>query len=290
MKGKSNIFSKTDFLLTGIFFLLLITAIMTSAIKRKSVNEIKKSTLLNSKNINYLNTIVLKEKENVLTLKKYDEIWTGTFESNEGIITFPCDVQTVNNLIEKASEIKKFRLISKKTSAHEKLGLSEDNCFRMVFISDREQILSDICFGNENLNSSVIAVRSKGKTESYEIENSISVFLTLKNSFWCDPYIFPDCLTGEKNSSGKLRHGNVTFRETENESGKAAVFLRKDFANGTKIFLETYEYPSSGYLVIPHFAEYPSLSEKDSEAVKTFSYAYFLSQWTYGKLSEEKED
>lgn len=300
-KQKTSVQKWIHFLIIFIFILLALLCIsFTPLFKRNNPIPIQ-SALLNPKYHNDIAQIIIKSPKNgstsdtmnetELVLTKSDSIWVGSYQGAEVGIEhekWPASKETVENLITSSETILKMYKISDSVSHWNSFSVSEGQAFELLFVEANGTTISDLFFGLENPLTNRIAVRSGSKQTVYEVDNSFSTFLTTDDSFWCDPYLYPQAVTGLSTSEEQsfLRHGKITTKSSINQN----AFIqkkKKDFGNGAEVVLSIFQ-SGDEFCVVPVFTASPACTNSEKECIFSLSYVYTISSWTYQKLLEEK--
>ncbi len=275
----------------ALLLVILIAAVLPLANKR-SVAEKSLSALLN---VNYapdVDTIYISTpgtsgRESV-TLYKTGSVWSGTDSASGDKISWPVQPQNVARLMEKATELVSLEAKAGTLDSWEKLGVDEEHCIQLTFLSSGSNILSSLYFGQQDSLSSTIAVRTwKGKTV-YSAPDSIATYLNAQTSFWCDTSVYPQCVTSYSAAKTQqfLRRGVLTDLFPAAHLEPSAT-IRKIFESGAEAYLAAYQ-KDSEYIIIPVFKASPACTPQEKSVIESFNYRYSVSDWTFNKLLEEQ--
>ncbi|MBQ1833112.1 MAG: DUF4340 domain-containing protein [Treponema sp.] len=280
------------FLCADIFLLLVFIITMMPFTKKTSAPSVK-SAVLNVNKIPEIASITFSENDEdgemqKVTLEKNGGFWVGT-DSSTGK-KWPADNQNVATLLDKCSQIVNVYTAASTKDAWESFGLGEESAFKLGFYDGSGKIITEIFFGKSDYLTSRAAFRVHGKETVFQTDISIKSYLSASASFWADPFVYPQALTGytRMKSESLLRHGAlVDF----NAAGKQPDYtFRKDFENGSSARFLIYKsdmQSESLYNIVPFFIAGPSADADEKKAVESFNYAYTMSQWTLEKFSEE---
>jgi len=233
--------------------------------------------------------IQLPQQEHYLELERHDTFWTGSYCQLSGYSAsseiWPADISQVKNLISSASKVCKFYKKADSVSNYNRLSVTKEQAAVLRFYGQDNQILSELYFGIDNTATNRIAVRSSAKPTVYELSDDITVFLKDDTSFWCDPYIYPQWITGMSDEEAKqlLRHGQLFPLPPETE--KYSI-LNKDFGNGAEVSLHIYQ-GSDSFVVVPLCVPSKTVSAVEKRAVESLAYAYSVSAWTMQHVKSE---
>ncbi len=287
-KSILNFFYAFDTVLAVIFLLALFP------LSKKTAPKKNETYLLNPKNISSISKITFKKDGVTLSLSRSainddfsGRIWTGTVTADfagqkYSDDVFPCDSKAVENFLASVSG-KTF--VSKKTdsiSAWKSFGLDESQAFCVCFSGKNGEKLSELYFGMQNSLKKTIFLRAN-KTTIFEADDNMSAFLTTDESYWVDPFIFPQSLTGYSRSESEqfLRHGRMcSFVQPDKE---ADFFAVKDFGNGSRASFYFYK-GDGGYTVHPVFEAGPAFPPETKKQISSINYNYNISEWTFESL------
>lgn len=275
-----------------IFDIILIVLTCVIPFISKPKQKVVESALLNPKYASSIQEIKIElPNANPLVLTKYDDIWLGsitTADNSQNTGTWPASVQTVNNVIEDATKVLTMYKKSDNSKSWKSLSIDETSAKRITFSNSDGEIVSELYFGSENNITNRICVRSGKSLTVYEIDNGITSFLTNEESFWCDPYLYPQVIIKESNTNA-LRHGKLIPMELS--KGELCTVKNNDFGNGTEINLAIYRgsqiNDETEYYVFPTIISSAAYTESEKLAIKRISYAYSISAWTYEKLMQQ---
>lgn len=289
-----------------IYILLTITSVLLVLLFIGKLNSKKNSevrpittSMLNPKYADSIASIAIKtpQSQKEITLTKTDSVWTGIAKNDDDLqgVVWPVQLQTVNNLISISTKVAKMYIKSDSNSSWNTLSVTQDKASTIIFTGEDGQILSELYFGVINPITERISMRSAAKQTVYETDDVISVYLTTDVSFWADPYIYPQAVTGMSDNDSKslLRHGQVVAKPADNAFPCIKSIL-KEFDNSAAVSLSIYStqnstHNSTEFLVIPTFIASPTVTAHEKSAIAAYNYAYIISGWTEKKLvSEEK--
>lgn len=284
MNGVSS--KRTTLVLTGVVCFLLLTYVLSMRYtsQRSQVKTVT-SALLNPKYKDTVTQIEITDGPS-LTLKKVGSLWIGQTDSAG---TWPVQKSTIENLITNATNIIKMYTKADNVRSWGTLHVTPESARKLVFMDTDGQIVSELYFGLENALTNRIAVRSGTRQTVYEVEQTIETYLTTDRSFWCDPYLYPQYVTGASDAAVQsvLRRGPLV--DVAPQQTAPAQILNQDFENGARVMLRLYPQPGGEqYLVSPRFISSPAASATEKAAIESFSYCYSMSSWTYQKLSKHE--
>lgn len=307
---KNNL-SKKDrsivFLRASLLFLMIIFAVGIVVKNNGAKVESIETALVNPKYINDISEIEIRipkdgnrsvpidktiptesvsiEYEYVLLSHK-GALWTGKSSEQKGA-EWPVSKPTVENLISNATNIVKMYKKSDNIKNWQSLSVTENTAKTLIFKGKDGNYISQLYFGVENPITNRVSVRSAARQSVYEMEQSIMNFMTTQSSFWCDPYLYPQYVTGlnDSESSSFLRHGQVA--KAIEMSEKPVQTVKKSFGNGAELVLKIFKQQSNDYYVVPTFTSSVTSGAQERKAISSLSYSYTISAWTYEKLLEE---
>ncbi|MFA6937498.1 MAG: hypothetical protein WCQ67_04640 [Treponema sp.] len=307
---KNNL-SKKDksivFLQALLFVLVIIFAVCIIVKKNGSKVESIETALVNPKYINNISEIEIRipkdgnrsvpidktvttksvsiEYENIL-LSNHGTLWTGKSSEQDGA-EWPVSKTTVENLIGSSTNIIKMYKKSDNIKNWQSLSVTESTAKTLIFKGKDGSYISQLYFGVENPITNRVSVRSAARQSVYEMDQSIMNFMTTQSSFWCDPYLYPQYVTGLNNSeiSSFLRHGQISAVKEITE--KPVQLVKKSFGNGAEVLLKIYKQTTNDYYVVPTFSSSVASGYQERNAISSLSYSYTISAWTYEKLIEE---
>lgn len=214
--------------------------------------------------------------------------WTGRDTFTDTL--WPADNQSVANLLNTCSQIVSVRTAAETVDAWSSFGLDEDCAFVLGFYDAAGGRISEILFGDSDYLTSRIAFRTSTGNKVLQMDVSIASYLTLSTSFWADPFVYPQAVTGytRLDSESILRHGALLSFSRAGHSPEYT--FKKDFENGASARFLIYKGESESenpYIVVPVFIPGDYLGAEEKKSVESFNYAYGMSQWTLEKFSEE---
>ncbi len=272
-----------------VLLMLLILSLVFSTGKNVPVSM--ESALLNPKYTDDVCVIEItdcssSDKDKVVMTRR-GSFWTGTSSISDYTMAWPCDTQTVNNFILSNSKIEKMNKVGENSRSWKRLGVDESNCILVSMYNDSGTILSSIYYGKSDPLTQKVAFRTWRDDSVYEVTDSILVFIKTEESFWADPFVYPQCITGlsRRESEGFLRRGVLS---TETTGNVADHVIRKDFGNGAEAIYRIYRKDDS-YIVVPSFRGGIAYSDVDKETVESLNYRYSISAWTLDKFLKESE-
>lgn len=270
-----------------LFVVLGLTFIPMIKNKRTSVN----SAVLNPKYVNQVKEITIEipsaqndsQRESV-HLEKIGECWIGsdTISGN----TWPCDSQTVENMISILSKTVRMYNKSKNKSSWADLYVDEENAKIITVCGENGTQFSKLYYGMEDGILRKIAVRSEGKENVLQTENDISTYLNADASFWADPYLYPEIVTeySRAQSETLLRRGKIiSFNSNGAEPDRTYI---KAFENEATVYLKMYENSDNTYSVKVELEASPFASPDKMKAISKLHYSYSISTWTYDNLDK----
>ncbi len=281
-KKKSHFILFLSVLDTGLLLLLLLSFL--PFMNKKKIRA-ERTALLNPRNRGLVYQIVISNEEDTVILTHAgDTTWTGSSSAGDKSFVWPCHNQKVHNLLDESSEIIPAYKKSSSIKDWKSFSIDDVSSIKLAFYSSDGQLLSKLYFGKEDSLTHRLSVRSGSNNNVYEIESDISSFLTTDESFWADPYIFPDCITEKNKKTSDLallrgRIENVTFQE-----GVSADYtVKKSFENGAEIVFSVYECDAN-FFIVPHLIPGPAFSKLEINALQKINYRYSVSRWTYERL------
>ncbi|MBQ2529983.1 MAG: hypothetical protein II584_00855 [Treponema sp.] len=275
--------------------LLLLAFVLTCLpwAKRTSEPGIS-SALLNVNRIPDVASITLSKADEdgtrqEIRLFKTGSFWSGT-DSSTGT-TWPADNQNAAKFLEVCSQIITVKKAASDRNSWKAFGVDGKSSFTVSFNDPDGKAVSEIIFGESDYLNSRIAFRTGSQETVYFMDISIESYLNLSTSFWADPFVYPQALTGYSRlkAESALRHGALTsFARHE----KADYTFKKNFENGAAARFLIYgdaDDSDGSYTVVPEFIPGEHLEATEKETIKGYDYAYRMSRWTLEKFSEEVE-
>lgn len=273
--------------------LLILFVALLPFIRQKQAPDTQDSALLNPKYTSQVHSITLSMQDNSvdlfhrhkITLLNCEGTWVGSDSTNDSLI-WPADNQSVQNLIALASTVTTMYKRSDRVTSWKDFDLEESDAFCLTFYGEADSVLSQLYFGREDTLTQRIALRTSSRGTVWDIPSDIMTYLTLNQSFWADPYIYPRLVTGlsDAESSSLLRRGLIQNALCQ---GNADTTLSKDFGDGSGLRLSLFKQDDGSYLVnavcVPGLAD----SEFRARTVRAVNYSYAISAWTYEHLMEE---
>ena len=282
------IFYAFDLILVILFFIILIPFT-----KKNNPAEME-SALINPDYVKDISSISITGfdtdgSKKGISFKKRGNIWTGSSSLSNYSFVWPCDSQTIENLIAVSSRVNKMYKVGESISSWKSFEVDEKNSICITFYDSDVSTLSSIYYGKDNPLNQRIAFRTWSKDAVYEVDDTILPYLNTDESFWCDPFIYPQCLTGydRKTSESLLRRGQLA-NISPREGLTSDALIRHDFENGARIELACY-HRDDAYVVIPFFTAGPASSEGEKEVLNSLNYRYTISEWTFDKLLSENK-
>lgn len=283
-------------------FLILILIFCFLPFNKKNKISSMNTALLNPNYVNDVQQIKLSypdkaseypEAKTDLQLFKRGKLWFGIEESS-GIAKpyiWPADTSNVISLLEEASKVQKVFLASTKPSSWKDFELDKNASYEVSFSDKDGAILSSLFFGKQNGLSGRLYFRTWESSDVYECSSDISSFFNVNApvSFWSDPFIYPQCVTGysRQKSESILRHGSIENIAPSKRLSPDFVYA-KDFENGSSAKLSIYK-KDNAFIVIPVFIPGLALSEEEKDAIRNINYRYSISSLTLEKLQKEFE-
>lgn len=262
-----------------IFFLSFLSA--GNSEKRKSVQ----TALLNLNKIPEIKSVEISGDGQSVLLEKNGNVWIGC-DSESGTL-WPVDLQTVANFLEKFADVIRVYERASSESEWKKFLLDEKNSFKVCFKNQDGNEISSLFFGMTDSLSQRIYFRAGSGKSVYETQASMSSFLNVSAAFWCDPFVYPQALTGYERTKEEslLRHGQIVAFDP---SGLEPYWtFVKRLENGSSCSFEVYK-NEENYTVLPKLIPGPAFSAEDADALRTLNYRYNLSQWTFERFLEER--
>lgn len=220
-------------------------------------------------------------------LYKQGGLWLGNSSDGNGEFVWPADAQAVERLLDYAAAIAKAYEKSTSRKDWDAFGLKDGDAFSLCFYGGSKKLLSSLYFGNEDSLTRRVYVRSSADDAVYALDSEIGTLLSAEESFWADPFLYPQCLTGLGRAEAEmhLRRGrleNIRPREGLPVDRSARLF----FGNGAEICFDIYSKDGS-YIVIPTLSPGPAASEEERVAILSINYRYGISGTTLENLLEE---
>ncbi|MCR5763285.1 MAG: hypothetical protein K6G00_07885 [Treponema sp.] len=273
------------YIFDGILLALFIISFLPFA-KKNKVPSVP-TALLNPKFESKVSNIVISSPSSSITLKKGNDFWIGTSSESNGKYIWPADIQTVSNFINSAKQIIKVNVKSKNVSSWESLSVDDEHATSITFYEENKAILSQIFFGLKDSLSLKLYFRTWTKSIVYEGISPLESFLTTEESFWADPFLYPQCITGYDRNYSEILLRRGLIQNIAPKDGLTVDFnLKKDFENGSIINFKIYK-KDKEYIVIPYVNAGPAISEKDLAIISKINYRYSISAVTCEKLLEE---
>ena len=273
--------------------LVILFVALLPFVRQKSAPDTQDTALLNPKYASQVHSITLSFQDDSvdlfhrhkITLVNCEGMWVGADSINDSLI-WPADSQSVENLISLASTVTTMYKRSDRVTSWKEFGLDDSDAFCLTFYGEADSVLSQLYFGREDTLTQRIAVRTSSRGTVWDCPSDIMTYLTLNQSFWADPYIFPRLLTGlsDAESSSLLRRGLIQNALCE---GTADLTLNKDFCDGSVLRLSLYKQDDGSYLVNAVCAPGPADSDYRARTVRAINYSYAISAWTYERLVQE---
>ncbi|MCH5291385.1 MAG: hypothetical protein J1D88_06495 [Treponema sp.] len=287
------VFYAFDALLLLVFLLSFLPMFRRGAVRRE------KSALLNPRFVSSVQEISIAgrgtdgESGLRVNLTRADSVWTGTDSLSGFSQRWPCDMQTVSNLLETASRLVDLYTKGSGPKQWNDFSVDDENALSLTFCGGNGDVLSKLFFGQEDPVTGRIAVRTWTKDTVYETDAAIAPFLTAVPSFWCDPFVFPQVVTGLSRSEAErtLRRGKLEAISGPNLALPPARTFFDDFGNGAAATLFVHEAPAEAespdesVLVEAAFAPPLSCTAAEQEAIRAVRYWYRISRWTYESLA-----
>ncbi|HAK68372.1 MAG TPA: hypothetical protein DEO40_07685 [Treponema sp.] len=272
--------------INALLILFLALSFIPSA--KRNRPESKQTALLNANHISSIKSIKIEGFEHgerqYVVLSKHGSVWEG-YDSLTGS-RWPADLQAVEKCIENAASIVNVRTVASKSSSWKSFGVDDESASKISVFSEDGSVLTSLCFGKSDGLTRRISFRTSRDETVYETDYSLSPYLTASSSFWADPFIYPQSLTGRsrKDSESFLRHGLLTEMNAEDLD-----FLwqgTKEFENGSEIRLKIYPLEEN-FLVVPEFRAGEDFTEEEKKSLEEMNYKYTVSKWTYDAFVQE---
>ena len=239
----------------------------------------------------------LTQRRIVLSRSKSGEnAWFGFMESPGAdgsssvrlLGSWPCDLQTVDNLLFVSTNVMKMYKKAVIKSSWPSLSLDAEHAVVVSYLDVSGGELSTVYFGSEDPLTQRIYLRGSGSPTVYSADGALATYLNPSPSFWADPYLYPRAFTGDSAAaaSSLLRRGSLASPDVFADIPEDNVtVLHKDFGNGGRIYFSAAPFDDS-YIVSPKFVPGPA---QDGSLGSLFDYAYMVSSWTMEKLRKECE-
>lgn len=278
------------FLLTLNCVLIFMVTVGFLCRKKKYEPEKIVSALLNVHFVSEIDRIIIKDAQSEgIVLQKTEGVWIGCKENSPHIF-WPVDVQTVHNLLRAATEVTSMNVVAHSQKDWERFNLQDSAASSLLFLSADETVLSHIYFGNINNLANRVAIRTWTKQDVFETDAAIAFFATSDISFWVDPFIYPQCISGYSRyqSESLLRHGRI-LEETFSLTEERPFFEKRVFfENGSAIQFYIYKNgKKTDFIVHPVFFASSIFLPVEQEAIHTINYRYAISSVTFERLLEE---
>lgn len=114
---------------------------------------------------------------------------------------FPCNPKMVQDLLEKARNVRRMYEISYKNESWKAFSLDSDSCFHLEFVNSDGKTVSSLDFGAINSSLSRIFFKTSSKENVYQTDTEIAGFLTCSPDFWAEQTLIPQQIAGNLNSS-----------------------------------------------------------------------------------------
>ena len=275
-----------------VLLLILVLALLPFSRKKNTPDKMT-SALLNPDYVNEVSSIAITEYDEDgvkqgIKISKAGSFWTGSSSHSNYSFLWPCDAQTVNNLIAESCRVTDMFKVGDNLKAWKGFEVDEKSAVCVTFFDVSGGVLSSLYYGKEDPLTERIAFRTWSSDSVYETEDVIKSYLNTEESFWADPFIYPQCITGYSRSVSEslLRRGSI-INLSPREGLDCDYRIKRDFENGAEAVFDVYK-KDDEYIVIPYFKAGPAFSEEDRNAVESLSYRYTVSQWTLDRF--EKED
>lgn len=270
------------YLFDGILLMLLIIGKLPFSRRNESLKI--PTALLNPNYVSDVSSIIIEAPDGKITLTKGGSYWSGTSDASGGKYVWPADIQTVRNLITSAQSLIQVQVKADDDSAWTALGVDEMQASVLGFYDKNGSVLSKVLFGHKDSLTLKIYFRTWSKNTVYEMDADMENFLTADESFWADPFLYPQCVTGYDRSKADslLRRGRI--QSLSLRGGLPVDFnLTQSFENGSIINFAVYK-KDDGYIVIPNVTAGPAVSEEDSRLIDKLNYRYSISAFTLDNL------
>ena len=192
--------------------LLLAFIVTCLPFNKKTSSQSTKTALLNVNRIPDIARITLSKADgegkvqSVVLSKVGSNFWSGRDSFTNTL--WPADNQSVANLLNTCSQIVSVRTAASTVDAWTSFGLDEESAFALGFYDAAGGRISEILFGDSDYLTSRIAFRTSTGDKVLQMDVSIASYLTLSTSFWADPFVYPQAVTGytRLDSESILRH------------------------------------------------------------------------------------
>ncbi len=222
-----------------------------------------------------------------VSLMKKGGVWLGSSSDGNDEYIWPADIQSVEKLISCVASVSKLYEKASSRKDWDAFGLKEKDAFSLSFYDASHTQLSLLYFGKEDALTNRVYIRSSADDRVYELDGGITAFLSVEESFWADPFLYPLCLTGLERNEAELMLRRGKIENIRPREGLPVDYEeRLSFGNGASILFSIYRKDSS-YIVIPSLKPGPAVSEEERLAISTINYRYSISGTTLEKLLEE---
>lgn len=275
------------------FILALILVLSFLPLNGRNRAETMESALLNPARADDISRIVISRKgQGSVTIFREPNVrfWTGSDSRSDDRLLWPADYQTVENLVSVLTSTATFYVKARKLSAWDNLGVDEKNAVCVQAYDSDGAVLAWLYFGFDDPLTQRLAFRTWSAQTVYETDLRIKSFLSTDESFWADPFIFPQCVTeySRAREEGILRRGRLAAISPR-EGLEPGRIVRTDFENGAGASLKIYS-KDDEFVVIPSFSAGPAFPAEEKDALEKLNYRYTISAWTLERLLGERDD
>jgi len=260
--------------------------------RRKSV----KTALVNSKNLDSIYKIELKNNNELLELEKINDLWF--------LDAYPADSERVKAFLKDLTQIRSLYKLKDNLSRNTSYGLNDGSEFILRYYYN--DTAAELIFGKNDFSQTSRYLMTGKSTAIYELDNSLDKYLSCSRQLWADPYLISQNILGKieadlfqsikvsfqnqityKNPEEKdwiyninkllaLRHG--AFDNAFNE-GLIEMKLEIELGNKNQIILEI----ASAENKQEYFVKSQYFNNTQRENYTTYSK---ISLWTYNKIKE----
>lgn len=286
------------------------TKTVTSKDSRKTI----KTSLVNPKYKNSINSIELSDSSGSIKLVNNGKFWTVSKDDEEELYKncLPVSKERIENLIDNLIKVRNMYKISDRISNSSSFGLTSGTEFHLLYNIDSG--FHELIFGNQDFALSSRYLMTEKNTQVYETDCSLDNFLTTSIQNWAEPYIISRLVfegisakdvqlliaSGTKkddfNSKSskfykkitnaqtfnvlfELRHGGIAvLSQEQKESVLSLVF---ELGNKNSILLDIFDANTPEETVYIVKSQY-----KNQSGITEFSSTVKISGWTYNKIKE----
>jgi hypothetical protein len=218
-------------LIAALIIAYIASIIFTSDIGAKSSSYV----WLDSKSVDKIIRIVIKDEENEFELKKKNNQWFVSHNSLE----FPARQLRVEDFLKILTTRSAWHLRSTSASTHERFGL-EHSVSRVTIYG--ETVLLDFLAGYEDVFKNEIYLRKAGQNEVRSGDNTIKSYISSPVTSWYNLRLIPETENGSIDISGVQRLSVYTPQETQifSRRGKKWEISGISVGNPNQNVIDTY--------------------------------------------------